>query len=100
MGKSLLEMLLLVISLIFFFFFFLFLILFFFCRATLNITSPSHYFSMQRLQLISSCIKPIMWRLLIQRAFIEELKIIERSLGLSGITVFFPVCTREYVQLS
>ena len=102
MGKSLLEMLLLVISLIFFFFFFLFLILllFFFCRATLNITNPSHYFSMQRLQLISSCIKPIMWRLLMQRAFIDELKIIERSLRLSGIRVFFPVCTRECVQLS
>ena len=35
-----------------------------------------------------------------QLAFIDELKIIERNLGLSGIRVFFPVCTREYVQLS
>ena len=90
MEKSLLEMLLLVISLIFFsFFLFLTLLLFFFCRATLNITSLSHYFSMQRLQLISSSIKPIMWRLLMQRAFIDELKIIERSLRLSGIRFFF-----------
>ena len=33
-----------------------------------------------------------------QRAFIDELKIIERSLRLSGIRFFFPVCTREYVR--